>query len=44
MGSRIGWKRVTHWDSVGVLLSDALSLGLAFFEGVLVLELGSHFG
>jgi len=29
-------------DSIGILLSDALCLGLALLEGVLVLELGSH--
>jgi len=27
------------WDAVGILLSDALSFGLALLEGVLVLEL-----
>jgi hypothetical protein len=31
-------------NAVGVLLADALGLGLALLEGVLVLELGSHFG
>jgi hypothetical protein len=33
---------VTHRDAVGVLLPDALGLGLALLEGVLVLELGAH--
>lgn len=32
----------TYRDAVGVLLSDALGLGLALLEGMLVLELGSH--
>jgi hypothetical protein len=35
---------VTHRDAVGVLLPDALGLGLALLEGVLVLELGAHVG
>lgn len=34
----------THRDTVGVLLPDALSLGLALLERVLVLELGTHVG
>lgn len=34
----------TYRNSVGVLLSDALSFGLALLEGVLVLELGTHLG
>lgn len=33
---------VTYRNAVRVLLADALSLGLALLEGVLVLELGSH--
>jgi len=33
----------TYWDAVVVLLANALRLGLALLEGVLVLELGSHF-
>jgi len=33
---------VTHRDAVGVLLPDALGLGLALLERVLVLELGAH--
>lgn len=36
-----GW-RETYGNAVVVLLTDALSLGLALLEGVLVLELGSH--
>ena len=35
---------VTHRDAVGVLLPDALGLGLALLERVLVLELGAHDG
>jgi hypothetical protein len=35
---------VTHRDAVGVLLPDALGLGLALLERVLVLELGAHGG
>ena len=35
---------VTHRDAVGVLLPDALGLGLALLERVLVLELGAHVG
>jgi hypothetical protein len=35
---------VTHRDAVGVLLPDALGLGLTLLEGVLVLELGAHVG
>jgi hypothetical protein len=31
-----------YWNSIRVLLSDALSLGLAFLEQVFILELGSH--
>ena len=34
----------THRNAVGVFLADALSFCLAFLEGVLVLELGSHDG
>jgi len=30
-------------NSVGILLADALGLSLALLEGMLVLELGSHF-
>lgn len=29
----------TYWDTVGILLSNALSFRLALLEGVLVLEL-----
>lgn len=32
----------THRDTVSVLLADALGFGLAFFERMLVLELGAH--
>ena len=35
-------QRTTHWNAVVVLLADALSLGLALLERVLVLELGAH--
>jgi hypothetical protein len=35
---------VTYRDAVGVLLPDALGLGLALLERVLVLELGAHVG
>ena len=35
---------VTHRNAVGVLLPDALGLGLALLERVLVLELGAHVG
>ena len=34
--------RVTYGDTVGILLADTLSFGLALLEGVLVLELGTH--
>ena len=34
----------TYRNAVRVLLADALGLGLALLEGVLVLELGSHIG
>lgn len=34
--------RQAYRDAVVVLLSDALSFGLALLEGVLVLELGTH--
>lgn len=34
----------TYWNSVGVLLADALSFGLALLERVLVLKLGAHSG
>ena len=33
-----------YGNAVGVLLANTLSLSLALLEGVLVLELGSHFG
>lgn len=39
---RIDHRGGTHWDTVGVLLADALSLCLPLLEGVLVLELGAH--
>ena len=32
----------TYWDTVGVLLADPLSFGLALLKGVLVLEFGTH--
>lgn len=35
---------MTYRDAVGILLSDALGLGLALLEGVLVLELAAHGG
>lgn len=35
---------ITHWDTVKILLANTLGLSLALLEGVLVLELGSHFG
>jgi hypothetical protein len=35
---------MTYRDAVGVLLADALGLGLALLKGVLVLELAAHFG
>jgi hypothetical protein len=36
--------RQTYWNTVVVLLADALRLGLALLERVLVLELGTHDG
>jgi hypothetical protein len=36
--------RKTYGNAVVVLLADALSLGLALLERVLVLELGTHVG
>lgn len=33
---------MTYWDTVCVLLTDALSLSLALLERVFVLELGAH--
>ena len=33
---------LTHWNTVGVLLSDALRLSFALLKWVLVLELGTH--
>ena len=33
---------MTYWDTVRILLSDALRFSLAFLERVLVLELGTH--
>ena len=36
--------RRTYGNTVVVLLANALSLGLALLEGVLVLELGTHVG
>jgi hypothetical protein len=36
--------RPTYGNAVVVLLADALCLGLALLEGVLVLKLGSHGG
>lgn len=35
---------MTYGNPVGVLLTDALSFGLALLEWVLVLELGAHVG
>lgn len=35
---------MTYRNTVGILLSDALGLGLALLEGVLVLELAAHGG
>ncbi len=32
----------TYRDAVGILLADALGLGLALLEGMLVLELAAH--
>lgn len=39
------WKLclVTYRNTVGVLLSDTLCFSLALLEGVLILELGTHF-
>ena len=34
----------TCGNAIGILLADALGLGLALLEGVLVLELAAHFG
>lgn len=34
----------TYGNAVGILLADALGLGLALLEGVLVLELATHDG
>lgn len=34
----------TYGNAIRVLLANALGLGLALLEGVLVLELASHFG
>jgi len=34
---------VTYWDAVGVLLTNTLGFCLALLEGMLVLELGSHY-
>ena len=36
--------RDTYWDTVGILLSDALCFRFALLERVLVLELRTHFG
>jgi hypothetical protein len=36
-------KEAAYWNAVRVLLTDALGLGLALLEGVLVLELAAHF-
>jgi hypothetical protein len=36
--------QATYWDAIRILLADALGLGLALAEGVLVLELRSHVG
>jgi hypothetical protein len=36
--------RQTYGNAVVVLLANALGLGLALLEGVLVLELGAHVG
>lgn len=34
----------THRNTIKILLANAFSLSLALLKGVLVLELGSHFG
>lgn len=36
------WMGRAYRDAIGVFLTDAFSLCLALFEGVLVLELGAH--
>jgi len=41
---KCGQGKQTHRNAVRVLLADTLGLGLALLEGVLVLELASHFG
>jgi hypothetical protein len=35
---------ITYRNAISILLADALGLGLALLERVLVLELGSHLG
>lgn len=35
---------MAHWNAVGVFLTDALCLGLALLERVLILELATHIG
>jgi hypothetical protein len=35
--------RRTHWDAIGVFLSDTLRLSFALLKGMLVLKLRSHF-
>ena len=33
---------MTYWNTVRILLSDALSFSLALLKGMLVLKLGTH--
>lgn len=37
-------EETTYGNPIRVFLSDALGLGLALLEGMLVLKLASHFG
>jgi hypothetical protein len=36
------WREETYWNTIIVLLADALGLCLSLLEGMLVLKLGSH--
>lgn len=40
--SNTAGKRATHRNAISIFLSDALGLGLALLERMLVLELAAH--
>lgn len=43
-GAPLHWREreITYRNAIGVLVADALGLGLALLKGMLVFELGTH--